>query len=168
MLARQVHFPSNSHLQLLKRLLRYVAGMVNYVPKFLRSGKMSSRSLSAAADTDWETRTSASDWITAVNDSLFVCRTKKKSIITTSSAEAEYISLFDCANHLNWIRNFYWELANKTPRPENQVNYEAVHVYVDSSAAQALTMNNQVSAKSKHIKMKYYWVEASHTIGIIV
>ena len=59
-------------------------------------------------------------------------------------------------------------MDTKTPLPENQVTYEATPIYVNSSAAQTLAMNNQVSAKSKHIELKHYYAKAALSSGIIV
>ena len=54
------------------------------------------------------------------------------------------------------------------PWPENQVTYEATPIYLDISGAQALYMNKRVSAKSKHIDLKYHYFKAALMCGIIV
>ncbi len=106
---------------LLKRILRYIAGTVHFDFKFLRSDKLSSQSLHAAVDADWggcrETRKFTSGWVIAINGSPFVWIKRKQSIIANSSAEAEYIALFDCAQHVSWMRKFFWERMNKNPWP---------------------------------------------------
>ena len=171
-LARQVHAPTARHMALLKRILRFVSGTVSNGLKYPRSVKLLPRSLVAAVDADWggckETRKSTSGWIIAVNGALVIWRTRKQTIIATSSAEAEYIALFDYAKHVSWMRKLYWEVMSKRPWPEREVKFEATPIKIDSTAATALAMSKQVSARSKHIDLKYHFVKAALGSGLIV
>ncbi len=52
--------------------------------------------------------------------------------------------------------NYFGEMSVKEPWPENEVIYESTTVQIDSSAAKALALNKQVSARNKHIDLKYH------------
>ena len=152
-LARQVHAPTARHLALVKRILRYVAGTVDVGLLYPRSVPVKARSFRAYVDADWggckETRKSTSGWIIVINDAPIVWRSRKQSVVSTSSGEAEYVALFDCIKHVTWMRKFFWEMSSKKPWPENEINLAPSIVSTDSLAAKALAMNKQVSARGK-------------------
>lgn len=82
-LARHVHAPTKHHMELAKRILRYVAGTVDYSLKYPRSEKLSLESLNVDVDADWggyrETRKSISGCIIAINGTPIVWTTRKLS-----------------------------------------------------------------------------------------
>ena len=49
-----------------------------------------------------------------------------------------------------------------------KTTYEAKYIYVDSPAAQGLAVNKQVFANSQHSDLKYHYVKAARSSGIIV
>ncbi len=38
---------------------------------------------------------------------------EEKTLVATSSEQAEYIAMSDCVKQLSWIRKLFWEMANK-------------------------------------------------------
>lgn len=127
---------------------------------------MSSQSLVAAVDPDWggcrETRKSTCGRLIAVNGTPVVWRTRKQSVISLSSAESEYIALCDCAKNVLWMRSFYWEMYTKEPWPQN-----GIKLHPANAAGKALAQNKQVSARNKHIDLKYRFVNIAVSSNFI-
>ena len=154
-------------MRLIKNVLRFVAWTVDVGLLYPRSVKMKPLSLVAAVDADWggckETRKSTSGWIIAINGSPIVWRTRKQSMISLSSAESEYVALCDCAKNVLWMRKFYWEMCNKEPWPVKGVKLGPTTVQIDSTAGKAFAENKQVTARNKHIDLKYRFVNLAIT-----
>ena len=161
-LARQVHTPISRNLALVKRIMRYVAGTSDFGLLYPRSCPVVPQSLHASADADWggckETRKSNSGWVIAIYGTTIVWRTRKQSIIANSSAESEYMALFDCAKDVCWMRKLFWEMSVKEPWPEKGMYFEPTTVQIDSSSANSLALNKQVSSRNKPINLKYHFV----------
>jgi hypothetical protein len=86
-----MHDPRESHLAAMKRLLRYVRGIVDF-------GLVLHRSLSAElvvyTDADWagcpDTRRSTSGYAVFLGGNLISWSSKRQPVVSCSSAEAEY------------------------------------------------------------------------------
>ncbi len=88
-----------------------------------------------------------------------VWNSNKQTIVGTSSAESEYIALYDCMKQVSWIRKLFWELVHCNLSQVESFMYVPTVVNIDSSAAQALAMNRQASARTKHIDLKHHFVK---------
>ncbi len=60
------------------------------------------------------------------------------------------------------------ELVHCKPWQEESVVYVPTVVNIDSSAAQALAMNEQASARTKYINLKYHYVKDALKKGLVV
>ncbi len=98
-------------MKLQKRILRFVAGTVHYGLKLPYLVHLSPQSLEASVDADWggcrETWKSTSGSIIGINKSPVVWKSRKQTIVATSSAESEYIALYDCVKQVSWIRKLF-------------------------------------------------------------
>ncbi len=72
------------------------------------------------------------------------------------------IALNICAACATYLGDVYQRTL-----PEKGINFEPRTVQVDSSAAEAHVLNKQVSAKSKHINLKYSFKKAALKIKMI-
>ena len=88
-------------------------------------------------------------------------------MITLSTAEAEYVALSTCAKTLTWIRKLYWEICHQTPWTEGKF-FDATQVAIDSTAAQLLASNPQISVRNKHISLKFHHVREMVKESIIL
>lgn len=59
------------------------------------------------------------------------------------------------------MRKFFWEIVHKIPWTREEVKFPATEVYTDSSAANAIALNKQVSARIKHIPLKFQYVKSA-------
>jgi len=170
-LARNVHAPTPRHQALLKRILRYVAGTVEYGLHFRSGVEISPDSFVACVDADWggckDTRRSTTGFLIAVNGAPVYWRSKRQTVIALSSAESEYLALSSCAKEVSWLRKLFWEVTHVKPWHEG-ITFEGTSVLIDSTAALSLATNPHVSARNKHIDLKVHHVRELINCGIVV
>ena len=77
----------------------------------------------------------------------------KKTLIASSTMEAEFIACYEASNHGIWLWNFITELqiVNGIEKPL-RINY-------DNKVAELYSKNNQSLSKSKHIDIKFLVVK---------
>jgi hypothetical protein len=93
-----------THLQLLKRILRYVQGTLH---RGLHLHKNSSRELVAYLDTDWvgcpDTCRSTSRYCVFLGSKLVAWSSKWQHTVSRSSAEAEYKGVTNAVAEVSWL-----------------------------------------------------------------
>ena len=96
--------PSKEHWSGVKRVLRYIKGMIDYGLKFEASNHDQIELCSYA---DWAgdvvTRKSTSGYVFQIGKSMISWRSNRQSVIALSSTEAEYISLFTGTQEVTWL-----------------------------------------------------------------
>nr|QCC62382.1 RNase H [Digenea simplex] len=159
----------HTSLILAKRVVRYLSGTASKSIIFA-SGSINSQPLTAYADADWagchETRRSTTGIVIKVNIAPIYWTSKRQSIITLSSAEAEYIALSTCAKQITWMRRLFYELANHTPCKTDSFLPPTI-LNTDSTSAISLATNTQVSERNNHIEIKAHHIKQLINRGII-
>ncbi|GJW00170.1 retrovirus-related pol polyprotein from transposon TNT 1-94 [Tanacetum coccineum] len=106
MCARYQAWPTEKHLNAVKRIFRYLKGTVH---QGLWYPKDSSFALTAFADADHagcqDTRHSTSGSIQLLGDRLVSWSSKRQKSAAISSTEAEYIALSGCCAQVLWMRS---------------------------------------------------------------
>jgi len=105
--------PKEVHLLVAKRILRYLGGIV----KFGLFYKKSELSLYGFINNDYaddlDDRKSTSGYVFMMGTIAVSWSSKKQSIVTLSTTEAEFIATTTCAFQTIWLRNFLAELHFK-------------------------------------------------------
>lgn len=129
-----MHDPRVSHLNALKRVLRYLQGTIT---DGLQLYKSSTNTLNAYTDADWagcpNTRRSTSGYCVFLGSNLISWSSKRQDTVSLSSAEAEYKGVANVVAETCWIRNLLLEL--KCPIST------ATLVYCDNISAVYLSNN---------------------------
>lgn len=94
---------------------------------------------------------------------FFICIARNKTAIATFGCESEYIEILFFAKQLSWIRNLFWETANKEPKLEDERKIERTKLFIDRYYTTALTINKQ--PWMKHISLKFHFVKHSISCG---
>ena len=81
-------------------------------------------------------------------DAVFSWSSKLMPTIASSTAEAEYMSLFYRGQQAAWLRNFYKELGLPLDSP--------ITIYCDSQSTISILKNEGDHTRSKHFKLKYH------------
>ena len=78
---------------------------------------------------------------------------KKQSIVVLLSTEAEYVAMTNALKDILWLRNLVAEICVPitTPTP----------LHCDNQGAIALTLNNKFHPWTKHIDIRYHFIQVA-------
>jgi hypothetical protein len=100
-----MHDPRVPHLTAMKRILRYLQGTPDYGLLLCR---LSSSDLIVYTDADWagcpDTRRSTSGYAVFLGDNLVSWSVKRQTVVSCSSAEAEYRVVANGVTEATWLR----------------------------------------------------------------
>jgi hypothetical protein len=153
-----MHDPHDIHLQLLKRVLRYLKGTLSHGLQIIKS---SSSAIRAYSDADWagcpDTRRSTSGYCVYLGDNLVAWSSKRQNTVSRSSAEAEYRAVANAVAETCWLRQLLQELR----RPPTS----ATIVFCDNVSAQYLATNPVQHHRTKHIEIDLHFVRDRVALG---
>jgi hypothetical protein len=153
-----MHAPRAPHLALVKRVLRYVRGTLEYG---LALHASSSTTLTAYSDADWagcpDSRRSTSGYCVYYGDSLISWSSKRQTTVSRSSAEAEYHAVAHAVVECCWLRQLLQELH----RPL----HSATLVYCDNVSAIYMSSNPVQHRRTKHIEIDIHFVRERVSLG---
>ncbi|XP_019160753.1 PREDICTED: uncharacterized protein LOC109157308 [Ipomoea nil] len=106
-----MHSPTNDHWGLLKWVLRYVKGTLDYG---LRLSASSSSAIHAFSESDWTgcpiDRKSTTEYAIFLGSNLISWLSRKQRTVARSSTEAEYKALVDVSAEVTWVVSLLREL----------------------------------------------------------
>ncbi|XP_075096534.1 secreted RxLR effector protein 161-like [Nicotiana tabacum] len=139
-----------AHWQTVKRIMRYLKGTADYALCY-QGGKDLRLVGYSDADHggDLDERKSTSGYVFLLSDRAISWSSKKKSCVSLSTMEAEYMALASAAQEDIWLKKCLEHLLDIAE------NTEAVLVYCDSEAAISSTKDPKFHCKTKHIDIKY-------------
>lgn len=143
---------NNTHWLALKRILRYLAGTLNYCLCFYRSNNLD---ITAYADADWANcivdRKSYTGFLVKLGRNVINWESRKQRCVALSSTEAEYLSIADVCKDILFIRNFLSEVL---------VRDIQITLFNDNQSAHRLLQCKEYSHKrTKHIDLRYHFVK---------
>jgi len=98
---------------------------------------------------DPESRKSTSGFLMMMGSTPTSWFSKLQHCVSTSTAEAEYYSLSECAKHALWYKNLLSEL---------NINLKDITIFVDNKATIYNSENVSINPKSKHIDIRFHHV----------
>jgi len=98
---------------------------------------------------DPNTRKSTSGFLMLMGDTPTSWYSKLQHCVSTSTTEAEYYSLSECAKHSLWYKNLLNEL---------NINIKEITIFVDNKATIYNSENQSINPKSKHIDIRYHHI----------
>ncbi|XP_026378109.1 uncharacterized protein LOC113272498 [Papaver somniferum] len=155
-----MHKPTDIHLQLLKRILRYIKGSLRSGITLIRGN---CTTITAYSDSDWDgcpySRRSTTGYCVFLGDNLVSWSSKKQPTIDHSSTEAEYKALVVAASEVRWISYILDELGVPLTTP--------CLMYCANMGARSLASNPVCHARTKHIEVDYHFVRSLVMIGFL-
>ena len=146
-------FQSNSkvsHLNAVKKIIKYVGGTFDYG---LLYSKESNLSFTGFSDSDWtsnaDDRKSTTGGCFYVGVNLVTWMSKKKNSVFLSTAEAEYIATGSCCSQLIWMKKVLTDYG---------ISQDTVVLYCDNSSAINISKNPIQHSKTKHIEIMYHFI----------
>lgn len=155
-----MHDPRESHLIALKRILRYVRGTLDLGLHIRHSA---SHDLVVYYDTDWascpDTRKSTSRYAVFLGDNLVSWSSKHQTMVSCSSAEAEYRVVANAVAETCWLRQLLHEL--------HAPPVKATLVYCDNVSIVYLLTNPVQRQRTKHVEIDLHFVREKVAIGSV-
>ena len=155
-----MHQPRQPHLNAAHRVLRYLKSTPG---QGILMSYNSALNVKAYCDSDWAscpaTQRSITGYITFLGESPISWKSKKQSIVSRSSAEAEYHSMATTTCELIWIKALLQDLGIYHCHP--------MELYCDNKAAVHITANPVFYERTKHIEIDCHLVREKLQAGII-
>jgi len=130
------------------KILGYLKKTMNYGLKFNNK-----RIINAYSDADYAgdkiSRRSTSGYVITIGGTPVSWCSKLQPCVSTSTAEAEYYSLSECAKQCLWQLSFLKEL---------NINIKTINIHVDNKATIFMSENQLINQKSKHIDIRYHFI----------
>jgi hypothetical protein len=151
MVGRYQAAPKQSHLQDVKRILRYLKEIMTSGLWYPINQNLQ---LTAYSNADWancvDERKSTSGGAFFLGNSLVAWLSKKKDSISLSTTEVEYIIAATCCTQLSWMIQTlaYLEVKYTTPIP----------IHCDNTSDISVSKNPVFHSKTKHIPIKYHFL----------
>jgi hypothetical protein len=144
--------PTTEHLAAVKRVLRYVAGTLNFGCQYKR--KTGDLQLRAFSDSDHagdvDTRKSTTGVFFFLGENLITWQSQKQKVVALSSCEAEYIAATTAVCQGVWLARLLAELRGE------QTN--TFQLMMDNQSAIMLSKNPVFHDRSKHIDVRYHYI----------
>ena len=115
-LARQLKKPKNCHWEAAKRVLRYLKGTRDLGITYCASNE---QPVVGYSDSDWGTdpvdRKSTAGHVFMYAGGAIAWKSRKQTVVATSTAEAEYLAVSAATNEAKWLRSFFSEIGHPPP-----------------------------------------------------
>jgi hypothetical protein len=135
----------------MKRILRYLWGTPDYRLLLRRSR---STDLAVYTDADWagcpDTHRSTSGYTAFLGDNLVSWSAKRQTVVSRSSAEAEYHAVANGVAEATWLRQLLLELQAPPSR--------CTLVYCDNISVVYLSNNPVQHQRTKHVEIDLHFI----------
>ena len=143
--------PKESHLQAVKRILKYLQGTRDFGLWYPKNADLT---LHAYTDADWavnvDDRKSTIGGAFYMGPRLVSWFSKKQNSIALSTTEAEYVAAASCCTQILWMMKTLQDFQIKcTP---------LVPIKCDNTSAISISKNPVMHSKTKHIPIKYHFL----------
>ncbi|XP_031265470.1 secreted RxLR effector protein 161-like [Pistacia vera] len=151
MISRFMQHPSKQHFGAAKRVLRYIAGTMDYGIWY---SKVSNFRLCGFTDNDWasslDDRRSILANVFSLGSGVITWSSKKQATTALSSSEAEYVAATSAACQAIWLRRILAELHQKQEG--------ATTIFRDNKATISMTKNPIFHGRTKHIDIRFHFI----------
>ena len=152
--------PTELHLQTTKKVLRYLRGTTNLGIFYKKGGN---DKLVAFTDSDYasdlEDTKSTSGYVFMLSSGAVSWPSRKQSVVSLSTTEAEFIAVASCACQAVWIRRILEKLSH------TQGN--CTTVFCDNSSTIKLSKNPVMDGRSKHIDVHFHFLRDLTKEGVV-
>ncbi|CAM8884293.1 unnamed protein product [Rhodiola kirilowii] len=146
-----MHEPKEDHLKAAHKVLRYLKLALTQGLFYLANQHLV---LKAYCDADWGacpiTRKSITGYSVLFGNCLISWKTKKQSVVSRSSAEAEYRAMAQVSCELVWLTKLLADIKVTIPLP--------ITLHCDNNAALHIARNPVFHERTKHVKLDYHVV----------
>lgn len=152
--------PTEDHMEAVYRILRYLKMTLG---QGLFFKKTTNREVTIFTDSDWAgsvtDRRSTSGYCTYVWGNLVTWRSKKQSVVSRSSAEAEFRALSHGICEGIWLKRVLNELGIQIA--------ESIKTFCDNQSAISIAKNPVHHDRTKHVEIDRHFVKEKIETGVI-
>ena len=153
LLSRFMNRPTKMHLQIARRVLRYLKATIAHKLTYVKSDK--TLEIVGHSDSDWASDNdyqSISGYVFKLHENSAVVswRSGKQYLVAASSTEAEYIALFHAVCEALFLRQLVAEITCSSP--------QTVQIYGDNVSSIRLAEHQAFHKRSRHINIKYHFI----------
>ncbi|XP_073022677.1 secreted RxLR effector protein 161-like [Primulina eburnea] len=161
--ARYQADPKTSHLKAVKRILRYIAGTLEFGLWYTHD---TNTNLVGFSDSDWagdlDDRKSTSGGCFYLGNNLVSWASKKQNCVSLSTAESEYMAAANCCSQLMWMNQMINDYG---------FHSDIMIVYCDNSSVIDIFKNPIQHSRTKHIDIRHHFIrdlveKGISTIGV--
>ena len=160
LISRYMENPTEFHLQVAKRVLRYLKGTLDFGIFYKKGGN---NELVAFTNSDYagdlRDRKSTSGYVFLLSSGTISWQSKKQLVVSLSTTEAEFIDATSCACQTVWLKRVLEKLGL------NQDKTTIIHC--DSSSAIKLSKNPVMHGRSKHIDVRFHFLRELTKAGTV-
>lgn len=154
LISRFMESPRQSHMQVAKRIMRYLKGTYDHGLFYASTNQCA---LVGYSDSDWggdlDDRKSTSGYCFNFGNTAFSWSSKKQSIVALSTCEAEYVAAASSACQAIWLRYLMSQICVPQKKP--------MKIFVDNVSAISLAKNPVIHERSKHIDTLSFFKRSS-------
>ncbi|KAJ0536451.1 putative RNA-directed DNA polymerase [Helianthus annuus] len=159
-LSQFMHKPCQVHMDIALRLLRYLKQSPGRGVMFRKTDSLD---ITGFVDSDWgkclSTRKSVTGFAVYLGDTLISWKSKKQSVVSRSTAEAEYRAMCSATCEIMWIKNLLEELKCKCNLP--------VKLFCDNKSAISISYNPVFHERTKHFELDLHFLREKIVSGLI-
>lgn len=149
--SRYMEKPKKLHLELVRRILRYVKGTIDF-GLFYRKNR--DFQIIGYCDADYagcrDTRRSTTGYVFNLGSAAVSWCSKRQPTVSLSTAEAEYRAAAMAAQENTWLVQLMEDLHQPTSR--------ATKLYCDNQSAIRIAENPVFHARTKHVEVHYHFL----------
>ncbi|KAJ6293717.1 hypothetical protein OIU76_021890 [Salix suchowensis] len=146
-----MHAPTDHHLSMVKRILRYLKGTIG---RGLVMSRNNHTNVMGYTDFDWAgnqlDRRSTIGYCMFVGGNLVSWKSKKQHVVARSSAEAEYRAMAAAACELVWLQSLLADMGCPSTTP--------MSLFCDNQAAMHIAKNPVFHERTKHIEVDCHYI----------
>ncbi|GJR27040.1 putative ribonuclease H-like domain-containing protein [Tanacetum coccineum] len=151
--------PKVSHLNVVKRIFRYLKGQ----PKLgLWYPRDSPFDLEAFSDSDYAgaslDRKSTTGGCQFLGKRLISWQCKKQTVVANSTIESKYVAAANCCGQVLWIQNQMLDYG---------FNFMNTKIYIDNESTICIVKNPVFHSKTKHIEIRHHFIRDSYEKKLI-